>query len=76
MGLKDSFTFKKDILDAEEKKKFKVKKNKYNDNYNEIPSTKIFDDITRYWTYLFNLDWSIMDPEFNRDSICELNSLA
>ena len=58
-----------------EKKKSKLKKSKYNDNYNEVSSARLFDDISRYWTYLFNINWCVMDPDFNRDSICELISL-
>lgn len=59
-----------------DKKKLKLRKNKYNDNYNEVPSSRLFDDLSRYWALLFNINWAVMDPEFNRDSICKLNSFA
>lgn len=72
--LKNLLRHKKAVLLDNEKKKLKLKKNKYNDNYNEVHSKRLFEDISHYWNYLFNVDWAAMDPEFNRDSICKLSS--
>lgn len=76
IALKSLLVNRKVVSYDPEKKKLKLKKNKYNDNYNEIPSNKLYDDISRYWSYLFNIDWIAMDPDFNRDSICKLMSLT
>ena len=75
IGLKGTQVNRKVVTFETERKKLKLKKNKYNDNYNELASVRLFEDISRYWNYLFSINWSVMDPDFNRDSICKLTSL-